>query len=409
MRNTLVGLGAAALFVTAAPSLAGGGSLNLLDSGLATDVTIDDLGITHVLGSEITGNGAVTIYESFAGSDFFGTYVGDGIGWSISADGSAFAGSFTNLDGDEEAARWTDSGGWEGLGQLPTGLACPSISNGWGISADGETVVGLAWDGCNGRAFIWTSATEMEALDVAGSGGNRANAISADASTISGFGQASNRSPTIWNAADGSVEYFDEETVGEGWGMTPDGSTVVGSSNGPAVYWNDCEGMVPIGMLSGDPSAEANDISADGTVIVGTSGTLMGGRRAFVWTQHTGIISLQQLLLDNGVVIPDGVIVEAALAISADGSTVVGRSFDPAYPGLFGLRGYVATLPDLGPGCPADFDWDGAVGFTDLTALLGVWGPCACPNCPEDLDGDGSVGFTDLTALLGVWGPCTQE
>ena len=36
--------------------------------------------------------------------------------------------------------------------------------------------------------------------------------------------------------------------------------------------------------------------------------------------------------------------------------------------------------------------------------MLGTWG--ACPGCPADLDGDGSVGFADLTALLSAWGPC---
>jgi hypothetical protein len=54
--------------------------------------------------------------------------------------------------------------------------------------------------------------------------------------------------------------------------------------------------------------------------------------------------------------------------------------------------------------CPTDLDGDGAVGFADLTQLLGAWGDCAA--CSEDLDGDGNVGFTDLTELLGTWGPC---
>jgi hypothetical protein len=57
-------------------------------------------------------------------------------------------------------------------------------------------------------------------------------------------------------------------------------------------------------------------------------------------------------------------------------------------------------------GCPADLDGSGSVGFTDLTLLLGNWGPCA-GSCPEDLDCDGTVGFGDLTTLLGNWGPCS--
>ena len=55
-------------------------------------------------------------------------------------------------------------------------------------------------------------------------------------------------------------------------------------------------------------------------------------------------------------------------------------------------------------GCPADFDGSGDVGFTDIIALLAVWGPCE--DCPEDLDGNGDVGFNDLIVLLAAWGPC---
>jgi hypothetical protein len=186
---------------------------------------------------------------------------------------------------------------------------------------------------------------------------------------------------------------------------------VVGSSNGPAVYWNECDGIVPVGTLGSHTTAPAYDISADGRVIVGSSGIIFQeANEAFVWTRHTGMISLQQLLIDSGVVIPDGVVLDFANAISADGTTVVGRALDPSVKGIFPFRAFVATLPDLGVDpCPADFDEDESVGFTDLTRLLGVWGPCLCLPCLEDLDGDGQVGFTDLTALLGTWGPCTQE
>jgi hypothetical protein len=54
----------------------------------------------------------------------------------------------------------------------------------------------------------------------------------------------------------------------------------------------------------------------------------------------------------------------------------------------------------------ADLDNDCAVGFNDLSILLGSWGPCPVPPAPcvADLDDDGSVGFGDLSILLGSWG-----
>jgi len=55
----------------------------------------------------------------------------------------------------------------------------------------------------------------------------------------------------------------------------------------------------------------------------------------------------------------------------------------------------------LADACPADFDDDGAVGSTDLAALLAAWG-----NPGADLDGDGTTGAGDLAALLAAWGAC---
>jgi hypothetical protein len=69
-----------------------------------------------------------------------------------------------------------------------------------------------------------------------------------------------------------------------------------------------------------------------------------------------------------------------------------------------GLTGILAVTSAFGGTCAEDLDGDDTVGFTDLTQLLGQWGPCVA--CPEDLDVDGTVGFTDLTQLLGKWGPC---
>lgn len=54
--------------------------------------------------------------------------------------------------------------------------------------------------------------------------------------------------------------------------------------------------------------------------------------------------------------------------------------------------------------CAEDVDGDGAVGFSDILAVLGAWGPCG--GCPEDIDGDGVVGFAEILRILGAWGGC---
>ncbi|MHC5113903.1 MAG: GEVED domain-containing protein, partial [Planctomycetota bacterium] len=55
--------------------------------------------------------------------------------------------------------------------------------------------------------------------------------------------------------------------------------------------------------------------------------------------------------------------------------------------------------------CPADLDGSGDVGFGDILAVIGAWGPCGAP-CPEDVDGSGDVGFGDILVIIGAWGPC---
>ncbi|MFM2164991.1 MAG: hypothetical protein RL325_1428, partial [Planctomycetota bacterium] len=51
-----------------------------------------------------------------------------------------------------------------------------------------------------------------------------------------------------------------------------------------------------------------------------------------------------------------------------------------------------------------DLDCNGAVGASDISILLGAWGPCGKGSCVADIDGDGSVGPTDIAALLAAWG-----
>lgn len=53
--------------------------------------------------------------------------------------------------------------------------------------------------------------------------------------------------------------------------------------------------------------------------------------------------------------------------------------------------------------CPADLDGDGAVGSSDLAALLGSWGS---DNPTADLNADSAVNASDLASLLGSWGVC---
>ena len=83
---------------------------------------------------------------------------------------------------------------------------------------------------------------------------------------------------------------------------------------------------------------------------------------------------------------------------------------DPRAINLTAIEGNQYAVVELvvgQPDCPStsdclpDFDGDGIVGGTDLTALLAAWGTPA-----GDIDGDGNTSGTDLTVLLAGWGSC---
>ena len=64
-----------------------------------------------------------------------------------------------------------------------------------------------------------------------------------------------------------------------------------------------------------------------------------------------------------------------------------------------------------GPDCPADVDWNGEVGVTDLLIVLQEWGQ---GSGTSDFAGvnNGPDGIVDLYDFLGVlvaWGPCPES
>jgi len=108
--------------------------------------------------------------------------------------------------------------------------------------------------------------------------------------------------------------------------VSADGSTVVGMgralvSRAPleAYVWNADTGLTRLGVLPGKDVSYATGVSADGSFVVGTSqniATTNDERRAFRWKRETGSIEVFNLILPFHE--------SVANDISADGSTVVG-------------------------------------------------------------------------------------
>ena len=104
----------------------------------------------------------------------------------------------------------------------------------------------------------------------------------------------------------------------EAHAVSADGSVVVGSSaaasSTEAFRWTRAQGMVGIGFPEGTVASAATDVSADGSVIVGTGwyGGCWGcpSPIAFRWTADSGFVNVGST--------------GRAVSVSADGSVIVG-------------------------------------------------------------------------------------
>jgi probable HAF family extracellular repeat protein len=224
---------------------------------------------------------------------------------AVSADGSVVVGTACTTGhtycGSFEAWRWTNGGGMTSLGAEFAGE----------VSADGSVVVG----GTNGfEAFRWTSNSGMVGLGyLPGDTSSWVSGVSADGSVLVG-----GSSPSVDGFYGAEAEAFrwtsDGGMVGLGYlpggdfhsaasDVSADGSVVVGTSRASvdgfyvaeAFRWTSDGGMVGLGMLAESDESFVSDVSADGSVVVGTSYTELHRSEAFRWTSDGGMVGLGYL------------------------------------------------------------------------------------------------------------------
>jgi uncharacterized membrane protein len=238
---------------------------------------------------------------------------------SMSAGGSILVG--VNIFGGN-AFRWTPSGGTQFLGD-----ASGQIS----VSRDGSTIVADVLVQGHNTAARWMGGTQWASL---------------------GRYPGSQGCPDLSNAY--AVSNGGTTVVGLGWA----------DCHATAFRWRAGTGMISLGSLDGQAS-RANDVSADGSVIVGWDDAPDGSRRGARWVQG------QESLLATG-----SLYLGSAEAVTPDGSVVVGgeagtgRVHRAAYRWTPSLGGQVlGMLPGGGPlatasGLSVTDDGDVVVGFS---------------------------------------------
>lgn len=243
--------------------------------------------------------------------------------WGVSADGSVVVGESDSAAG-REAFMW-QSGTMTGLGELPGGLF---MSSALGVSADGTTIVGYSESGVSMggyEAFVWRAGQMTPLGDLPGGlFWSFAFDVSADGQTIAGWSDSSLGSEgVVWQ--NGTMTGFGLLPGGcctsAAFAISDDGTKIVGgaygASSGEAYLWSDGV-MTGLGAPAPYPHARAKGISSDGSFIIGTAGD-SPVTEAFLY--HNGTYTLLGFM-------PVGQGRTGAEDVSADGSTVVGWGKD---------------------------------------------------------------------------------
>lgn len=207
-----------------------------------------------------------------------------------------------------------------GLGDLAGGAFESFSAN---LSSDGSLVTGTSLSVNGGEAFLWSHGAGMVGLGTpVGSDSSGGAAVSDDGFTVVGGHNPDETVPQnrAMRWASGTAQDFDPFPAGAlgstANDMSADGTVVVGSYvvgqiGTMAYHWKE-NVLTMIGVGS------ANGVSMDGNVVVGGLGDVGSDNEAFRWTTAVGVLGLGDL--------PGGVKSSTALGMSADGLVVVGES-----------------------------------------------------------------------------------
>jgi probable HAF family extracellular repeat protein len=320
-------------------------------------------GDVYSVAHDISGNGKVVIGYSSSRRNAFDAFrwtKEEGIQWldsfdgltnayswgrAVNYDGTVIVGDAERKNGTVKGFWWTEETGMVDVGDLPGGQV---YSASHAVSGDGLVVGGQSVSRQShpkAEAMVWNEQDGMKPLGEAPR--EKWAPCLVDLNRDGTRGVATTGTVTLWESESGWRQLY-EETGGQSLAISADGSTVVGwftdtvddrRTNRP-FRWTEETGLVDLGFFDdGGWTGKAQDVSGDGSVIVGLSGK---HTEPFIWDAKNGLRVLRDVMEEHGVDMSDWLHLTNCYGVSDDGKTIVGYGYHDGY----GYEGWVAHIPE---------------------------------------------------------------
>lgn len=305
-------------------------------------------------------SGPYSIWDADAGTTNLigGMAPGLGVGGQarFSDDGNFISGTSHVVAGSEMSRYDVVANSWSPLGSF--GFAVDSsLSGGFNISGDGNTVVGNSWADTS-TGFYYTHAVawnqiegfmDLGSLFAASGRSTRANAVSGDGSVIVGWQDFNGPwKSAVWRKNPSGGYYPNEyllidtngnpndefNQLGECSAISSDGNWIGGygdyANNNEPWIWSRPTGVINLGTLVPGGTGYVSGINSDGTIVVGWfNGVLWGDPQVpFIWTQSGGLQNLNTYISSVLGYSTGAVVIANANCLSANGEYIAGFGID---------------------------------------------------------------------------------
>ncbi|HRH64438.1 MAG TPA: T9SS type A sorting domain-containing protein [Bacteroidia bacterium] len=312
-----------------------------------------------VVGYEVQG-GPYKIWNPDSSSilNIGGLAPGLGIGGQahFSDSGTYISGTSFGILGAEMSRYTVATNQWSVVGSLGFDVDS-TVSGGFGISGDGNTVVGLTWaDTTGGLAYAHAAAwnqtngfKDLGSLYDSIAKSSRANAASFDGSVVVGWqdfngpwksavwrkdslGNYSKNSYLLISAAGSATDEFNQ--LGECSTVSPNGVWIGGygdyANNGEPWIWSNATGLINLGTMPNGSSGFVSGVNDSGTVAVGWfDGQFFGDPQIpFIWTATNGLQELNAYINSTLGLTTAPYVVYAANCLSTNGKYIAGYGID---------------------------------------------------------------------------------